>query len=477
MRTFEHRQGTAHRFWNIEVQGNAHVVTFGKVGGKGQTQRKQFPGPAQARAAAKKLIREKVAKGYCETTARAAPASVSVPPLAQAMEAAIIDHPEEVANYAAYADYLQEQGDPRGEFIQVQLALEDPNRKASERKKLQQREQELLFAHEQEWVGDWAALTETTGGGRYGEDFTTPKAGFLRGILAQVTIDELTVACARAFVASPQTRLVRELRIGLWDYEQAGEYESDPGIPAKTYTPSQYVFLRWPYLSNLRVFQLGWPAAEEYATYYPGNCYTNGQLAHDFVKQMPRLEELYLLAKYVDGTKLFALPLPNLRVAQLYHSSDYGLTRLARNASLTKLTHLLCHPHALDGGGESYIRLADLRAVVRSPHLTSLKHLRLRLADFGDVGCQEIVKSGILKRLETLDLRSGCISDAGARTLAACPDLKRLQRLDLSRNELTEQGIAALRAVGIPLSVERQHTSTAEAEPYERRFLYEGDIE
>jgi predicted DNA-binding WGR domain protein len=226
MRTFQYSAGTSHRFWNIEVRGNAYVVSFGKVGSKGQTRRKQFPGPAQARVAANKLVRAKVARGYRETTARAAPAGARVPPLAQAMDATILDH-----------------------------------------------------------------------------------------------------------------------------------------------------------------------------------------------------------------------------------------------------------PHALHYGGEAYIRLDDLRAVVKSPHLSSLKHLRLRLADFGDKGCEEIVKSGILQRLQTLDLRSGCIADAGARTLAACPDLKRLKRLDLSRNELTQRGIAALRAVGVPLSVERQHASTADAEPYERDFLYEGDIE
>src|SRR5262249_48938774 len=151
-------------------------------------------------------------------------------------------------------------------------------------------------------------------------------------------------------------------------------------------------------------------------------CNTDGENAYHFVRQMPRLEELYLFTHNVDGNKLFALPLPNLRVVQLYHSDNYGLAKLAQNASLTKLTHLLCHPHALDFEDDKpYIRLADLRAIVSSPYLTSLKHLRLRLADFGDKGCEEIVKSGILQRLETLDLRHGCIGDAGARTLAACP--------------------------------------------------------
>jgi uncharacterized protein (TIGR02996 family) len=476
MRTFEYSEGTAEKFWNIEVRDNTYYVTFGKIGSKGQMQRKQFPDQAQAQAAADKLVEQKLAEGFRETTAGAAPPpAAAAPSLAEALEAAIIEHPEEAANYAAYADHLQEQGDPRGEFIQVQLALEDPSRKAAQRKKLQKREQELLKAHQTEWVGEWVKLApEST----YpdGEKFTTPKAGFVRGVLAQVTIDELTVACARAFVAAPQTRLVRELRVGNWAYEEEGTYESGRDIPEDSDDPSQYVLLRWPHLANLRVFQLGWTVEEAYGDWCGYNSHTAGENAYHFVRQMPRLEELSLFAHGVDGNKLFALPLPNLRVVQLYHSHKYGLAKLAENASLTKLTHLLCHPHALEPDHDhAYIRLADLRAVVNSPHLTSLKHLRLRLADFGDKGCQEIVKSGILKRLETLDLRHGCIGDAGARTLAACPDLKRLRHLDVSRNELTNQGLAALKAVGIPLATEHQHAPGAD--PMDGGYLCEGDIE
>src|SRR5207248_5592445 len=134
----------------------------------------------------------------------------------------------------------------------------------------------------------------------------------------------------------------------------------------------------------------------------------------------------------VNGGKLFALPLPNLRVLQLYHSYDYALDKLAKNPSLGKLTHLLCHPHALESDHRPYIRLPHLRAVLRSPHLASLTHLRLRLADFGDEGIEEVVNSGALKRLKVLDLRHGCVTDEGAKMLAGCPDAKNLELLDLS---------------------------------------------
>ncbi len=49
----------------------------------------------------------------------------------EAFEQAIREGPDDLASHAACADWLQEQGDPRGEFIRVQLALEDGGRPTS----------------------------------------------------------------------------------------------------------------------------------------------------------------------------------------------------------------------------------------------------------------------------------------------------------------------------------------------------------
>src|SRR5262249_3823416 len=144
----------------------------------------------------------------------------------------------------AYADLLTEQGDPRGEFISVQLQLEDPSLGADQRQGLRRRESALLAAHQAEWVGGWAALAPSTGPeGRGQVDFPGPKPfRFIRGILAEVTIDELTPECARAFVAAPQTRLVTRLFVGGDTFEDEGQ-------------EAQRELLRWPGLANLRVLQ------------------------------------------------------------------------------------------------------------------------------------------------------------------------------------------------------------------------------
>jgi hypothetical protein len=160
---------------------------------------------------------------------------------------------------------------------------------------------------------------------------------------------------------------------------------------------------------------------------------------------------------------------------------------LAANPAFGRLTHLLLHPHyykeyglgeevpAEEQEGLAYLTLEDLRAVVRSPHLTSLTHLQLRLCSMGDEGCREVVRSGILKRLKALDLRHGRITDAGARVLADCADLARLEYLDVERNGLTGEGIDRLKAAGIKVLKAANQMSTTEAE--EGQYLYEGDFE
>src|SRR5438034_6067161 len=77
--------------------------------------------------------------------------------LRRALEDALAENPDDRAAHAAYADLLSEQGDPRGELIQVQLALEDPSLSAAERDRLGGREQALLAEHSAAWLGSLAA--------------------------------------------------------------------------------------------------------------------------------------------------------------------------------------------------------------------------------------------------------------------------------------------------------------------------------
>jgi uncharacterized protein (TIGR02996 family) len=471
MRTFTFSDGKANKFWNIELQETQFTVTYGRAGTQGQTQTKTFATAAKAQAAHDKLVKEKLAKGYVETT----PATPTT--LEGAMEQQLQEDPDDVATLSAYADRLSEQGDPRGEFIQVQLALEQEGRSPDQRQPLQKREKELLAQHGREWLGELAPyLLDQQGVREYiRKDIVLGGEGgyrfqFARGRLHSLTVPELTVAFARLLAKAPLARSLRRLEIHGTAYEDQGSYEGGNDVPPRVdFSPSPYPLLRAPFLGSLRVFHLGEPETDDD---HP-RCQAYAEPAADLVEKMPYLEELYLLAHGVDTNKLFALKnLTNLRVLQVYHLNDYPLDILAANSSLGCLTHLLLHPHALEpGDAGAYLSLDAVRELVRSPYLRKLTHLQLRLSDLGDDGCEEIVRSGILRRLKVLDLMHGSITDQGARILAACPDLRNLERLDISNNQLSEGGVAALRATGIQVVSTSQHGEDDE------EYLYAGDWE
>lgn len=508
MRTFEFDDGRSRKFWNIELSGSAFTVTYGRMGAKGQMQTKSFADDAKAQAAHDKLVAEKVAKGYVETSGGVSHA----PSTGKVLENAILADPEDLAARSAYADWLTEHGDPRGEFIQCQLALEDESLNAASRKDLQKRENDLLKRHQGEWLGRLGPMLMKNPKVTHPEDFqkSVPnyKYRFARGFLDALQITRLTLSLARALRDGPQARLLRELidefthDEDMEDEEAAEDDGKDQIVDAKGNVASYYRPLA-PLLDircwdSLRSFRLGSDIDMDECLHgkYGIQHHTDLRYGTPLFERMPKLEELHLLGKCLDIDRLFASKkLPNLRVLRIYHLGihraggqskkdgyEYPLTILAKNASFQNLTHLLIHPHCEEyyydpensGRKGCFLPLTEVRAILRSRHLKQLKHLQLRLSNMGDAGCEEIVGSGILKQLKVLDLRHGCISDEGANILAACPDFKHLEHLDICRNGLTSKGIKVLKSTGISLAATHQQT---EEQLQEEQYLYEGDGE
>jgi uncharacterized protein (TIGR02996 family) len=483
MRTFVFTDEKSNKFWNIDLKGTCFTVTFGKVGTTGQTQTKDFPDAERARKAHDKLVAEKLGKGYVETTAGVRPA---LSPLQQSLEAALVEDADDLAAHSAYADYLMEHGDPRGEFIQVQLALEAPGRPANERAQLRQREIDLLAQHGRTWLGDVGRFLVG--------DWSGPDKSyhyqFRRGWLDLVRVLPFPDPVISALARSPEAPLLRHLEIVYDMRYHPFEFDVEGPTRALTGDEKQRGDFGWeeaeilppllasPYLTNLRAFKLGFSDSGDrmghstmIATF--GNC--AAQQVIDLLQKCSRLEELYLNTNLPGIDELFALPaLGNIRVLQYYYGSDYlgdngnayPLTALANNASLQRLTTLRLHP-----GRDATIDLAEMDAVLRSPRLPSLTHLQVHMTTFGDEGCRSIIDSGALRRLKVLDIGYGNMTDEGARLLAACPALKHLEVLDVSRNALTARGIAALRATGIQVVADNQHA------PDEEDYLFEVDFE
>src|SRR5262249_26871912 len=160
------------------------------------------------------------AKGYRETTAvAAAPAAGS---LRDSLERALVEDPDDLASHMAYADYLSEQGDPLGEFVRVQLALEDPSRPPPERDRLKKQEEQLLKAHGPAWLGELAPylLAGKKKKRDWGELDVT--FSFARGWLDSLEVSFYGVEFIRVLARAPQLRLLRNLVMYENKFEEEG---------------------------------------------------------------------------------------------------------------------------------------------------------------------------------------------------------------------------------------------------------------
>jgi len=127
-------------------------------------------------------------------------------PLQSQLEADLLRDPEDRLTHMAYGDYLAERGEPRGELIQVQLALEDWQLPALQRQELRRREAELLDRHWRQLLGSLV-------------DFIADRHSlhnavqFRRGWLDSIRLGLLGTELAHALVHTPNLQLLRSLRL------------------------------------------------------------------------------------------------------------------------------------------------------------------------------------------------------------------------------------------------------------------------
>lgn len=103
-RYFSFTDDKSDKFWQIDTQGTAFTVTFGKRGTAGQSQTKTFDTADQCQQQADKLIREKNSKGYIESINGQVLASSDVKPKKQSTASPALDADKE-AQEAMLARY------------------------------------------------------------------------------------------------------------------------------------------------------------------------------------------------------------------------------------------------------------------------------------------------------------------------------------------------------------------------------------
>ena len=142
----ERGTGAARAFWEITRERATITTRFGRHLSAGRRIVKEHETPAAAAAVFEKAIDEKRREGYAQPMLRAevgAASRAGVSARNPDLEAMIEEAPHDPEGYLVYADWLQQQGDPRGELIVLQHRL--ATTRDRDGVTLREREQTTLF--------------------------------------------------------------------------------------------------------------------------------------------------------------------------------------------------------------------------------------------------------------------------------------------------------------------------------------------
>ncbi len=364
-------------------------------------------------------------------------------------------YPDDDAQRLIFADWLDEEGDPRGRFIRVQLALAHLSEHDRGANNLRIEERHLLTMHRDEWESSFRGLVSGP--------------VFRRGF-----VDEVKVAAkqflrhAHEIFAVAPVRHVHLLDVGgslpavtqcpyLSRLSALTVYAQHAGEPlARALAHS-------PHLAALKVLHLG-----------------RNRLADDAVEQLATsphlagLEELDLSENEIGETgarTLAASPcLVNLKQLELRENrlgpagaetlagserlvalrqlglsdNDIGTPRLF---SLTRAHDLLRVPVldlAMNGLTFAGLQTVFARPPSADPAGVRLEELHLNANTLDDAGAAVLAHCPHLANVTVLTLASCNIGDEGMRALANSPYLNRVQLLDVSNNPIHDTGFRAL---------------------------------
>ncbi len=129
-----------------------------------------------------------------------------------ALERALAADPADRPTHAAYADMLAETGDPRGDYVRLQLSLEDRTQPVETLRAMEQEAFALRQAHEAEWLGPLAVFVNpATGMRRRDVNIDVLEANvqvtYRRGWIDTIRVRNLTPEVVTAIAACPIVRL------------------------------------------------------------------------------------------------------------------------------------------------------------------------------------------------------------------------------------------------------------------------------
>ncbi len=463
---YEFSEGTSNKFWEIKLSDASFTTTFGKIGSNGQTTIKKFASAAEAKKEHDKLIAEKVKKGYklvggakgsaAEKPAAKGKAKKAAPAVEDGtkldarnpeLEKPLIANPNDREAWAVYADWLMEQGDPRGELISLQLG-----NKEGQAKKLIEKHQDYFLGplaehttvHDENHNNSSSSLRTSA---QEKEWQKTASEAFLwrNGFIHRCRLShdsyssqwdgETSELLAQVF-AHPSGRFIVELAFQSNGDPNDDDLQSIIDVIGKKAPPT---IRKITFGDNID--QISWHHTGDLGKMWKG---------------VPNLRTLDIETGEVEVGKMDAPKLEKFRLITGGLSKSCG--KNIATAKLPSIKHLEIYYGTDNYGGDCTIK--EVKPLLDRTDLPKLEYLGLKNSEFMNDIAKAIPTAKILKQLKTLDLSLGTMTDEGALALAAHPDaFKHLDVLDLTRNYLTKKGIDAVKKLAKKVITADQETA------------------
>jgi uncharacterized protein (TIGR02996 family) len=406
-------------FWELVVEDAVTVRTrHGKIGTPGAPDARTFKANYEATREARRLVAANTAQGYVETVG-----SPPAPRSNAALEAAIVANPHDDAAYMVYADWLQSQGDRRGELIALQAAGKDDAAR------------ELLAAHADEFLGPLQHHQVCHDGYR---GHMPPAFTWKRGFIAAARlahnhhadrewIGRLATDVLLPLLRHPSGKFLVELTLN----------ENDD--PTESTLDDLFAIIATHPLPALRKLRIGDDVSQI-------SWYRVGDLAPIW-QSMPNLTHFEIEAGQFE---LGTIDLPNLTHAVFQTGGlSSASTRSIADASWPKLEHLEVYFGDPEYGCEA--TLDDALAIL-DRDLPNLRYLGLKNAMFQGDLIPHLASSRLVRQLKVLDMSCGVLIDEHVDVILQHRDaFQHLDILDVSSTYLSDT--AKQRLAGVAKSV------------------------
>jgi uncharacterized protein (TIGR02996 family) len=380
------------------------------------------------------------------------------------LEAKLIEDPTNVDIHMVYADFLQSNGDPRGELIMLQNAGKTKEAEA------------LLEKHADQFYGDVLPIYSKTIDGS-GTDAYEWRLGFIRKAIFSYDSnceDDIEVEydddvkiklenAIEALLTHPSGALIEEIVIPINMLDDGAYFGPCVEAIAKHGSPS---------LRRLRIGQFecaGGPGGE--GDYEYEISWTSLGDASGLWKALPRLEKLVIQSglggSSAESTedKLGKIDAPRLKHLEIITGGlSKECAKSVANAKLPSLTRLDLWFGSDNYGGDA--TLEDIEPIFDGENLPKLERLGLMNSGFADDICNRIGTAKILPRLKELSLAYGTMSDDGAKALSSKAALSHLKELDVNENYLTSEGQKTLEGVCPKVVSDSMRTSDGDGDRY-----------